>query len=137
MQTNKALNEIVTKEVTKAIMESIEKIELINFTELFFNQNYSHIKEVYKNDEDKDDDQKLFLRVKSNIEEILAFTRPTYGGLSRDSSVDPKKLGMLSEWVDWAGSDEPGKGYAALVNSKGQEIIDGWNAYRTKNKIEN
>jgi len=132
MEYKKALSEIVAKEVGKAVAETIEKIEFIYYAEIVFNKNYSHIKEIYKNDEDKDDDQKLFLRVKFNIEQIINLTKPTCGGLSRDSDLDPKLLGIFSEWVYWAGSDEPGSGYKALINPKGQEIIDGWNNYKTK-----
>jgi len=132
MLNENELNEVVNKEITKIETEAHTKIQLVEYAKIIFNQKYDQIKEVYKDDSDKNDDKKLFLRTRFNIEQVIDLTKP-HCTLHMDTNVDPTNLGMLSKWVYWAGSDMPGNGYTAIINEQGKEIINGWNKYKNSN----
>jgi len=131
MIDEKALNDIVRKEISKIQDDAVEQMELVEYTKIFFEKNYNHIKWVYSDDPQVDTDERMFLRVRSSIEQVIDLTKPNHT-LHVDIS-DSKKLGILYDWIELI----PPKGvseiaYSGVLNDRGREIAKGWNTYKSR-----
>jgi hypothetical protein len=131
MKEDNKLDMIVRKEISKIENDAVEQMELVEYTRIFFEKNYKHIKWVYMDDPDVDTDEKMFLRVKSSMKQVIDLTKPNH--TLHVNIADPIKLGILYDWIELIPSKNVSlNGYRGVLNNRGKEIVDGWNAYRSQ-----